>query len=325
MHNNYIRCKYQYICVMPYQALKDSLRGVAVTPATPFSEDRDEVRYEKLRSNARFLVAAGIPVVLPCGNTGEYYSLSVEERVKIVRETVDEIGGDAAVIGGVGGSTKDVLRTAEQYETAGADGLMLMDPSHTFIHEQALLDYYERIAEETDLGLVLYKRGPELTSEALIRLAEIENVVAIKYATNDVSEFSKVVESSSADVVWSTGIAERYAPAFSLEGAQGFTSGIGNFIPEVPLAMMDAIREGDWERVKRVRAIARPYEDLREAAGEDNSIVAANNVPAVKFGMELAGLYGGPVREPIRALSESDQENARRYYDEMKDQIRQLT
>jgi 4-hydroxy-tetrahydrodipicolinate synthase len=303
----------------------EALSGVAVTPTTPFDRDGDSVLYDELRRNTEFLVDAGIPTIIPCGNTGEYYSLSGEERLRIVEETVDAVGGDAAVVAGAGGSTKEVLSLADRYASFGVDGVMLMHPGHTYVHEEGLLEYYQKIAAATDLGLILYKRGPELTDELLARLSELENVVAVKYAVNDVCGFSNVVETATGDVVWSVGLAERYVPAFAVEGAEGFTSGIGNFVPEVPLALMDALQEGDWERAKRVRKLARPMETLRESAGSNNRFANANNVPTVKYGMELADLYGGPVREPLTDLTEEDRRRVEEYYGEIKERMSDLS
>jgi 4-hydroxy-tetrahydrodipicolinate synthase len=310
---------------MSYQQLKESLAGVAVTLATPFTDDRMEVRYDELRTNARYLVDAGIPTLIPCGNTGEYYSLSFNERRRIVEETVASVDSDAAVVPGAGGSTKEVVELVSQYESAGADGVMIMHPNHTYIHRKGLREYYETIAANTDLGVVLYKRGPELTDELLVELSDVKNIVGVKYAVNDVNAFSGTLEVASGDVVWSNGIAERFALSFAIEGADGFTSGIGAFVPELPLALDEAIRDGEWDRARRLRELARPYEDLRESSGPDNPFTAANNVPAIKHGLGLAGLYGGPVREPLTALSEEDKRRAEEYYEEICDRLSTLT
>jgi 4-hydroxy-tetrahydrodipicolinate synthase len=254
---------------------------------------------------------------VPCGNTGEYYSLTDDERVEIVRTTVESVGS-ATVVAGAGGSTKTVLDLGNRYEAAGANAIMVMHPVHTYMHERGILEYYRRIADKTDLGVVIYVRGADITREILQELAVIDNVVGVKYAVNDVKAFSKAVSTVSEEVVWLNGLAERFAPSFALEGAEGFTTGIGNFVPEQTLALMEAIRNRDWARARELRDLIRPYEDLREEPGEDNTLSAANNVPAVKYGMELAGMYGGPVREPLVRLSESDKQRARDYFDEFR-------
>lgn len=204
---------------MSYEALKEKLRGVAFTTATPFSENGEEIRYDELERNVTVIEDAGGRLFIPCGNIGEYYALTDEQRVAIVKATVDA--------------------------------------------------------------------------------------------------FSQAVERVPGDIVWSNGIAERFAPAFAVKGAVGFTTGIGNIVPTATLEFMDALRDGEYERAKEVRNALRPYENLREETGGNNPFSAVNNVPAVKYGMELAGLYGGPVREPLVELSEADKARTEQYDDEI--------
>jgi len=302
---------------MDYTEIMSGIRGVAFTTPTPFDKNTREIRHDKYEENLGELVEAGASLFVPCGNTGEYYSLTDDERVEIVRTTVESVGS-ATVVAGAGGSTKTVLDLGNRYEAAGANAIMVMHPVHTYMHERGILEYYRRIADKTDLGVVIYVRGADITREILQELAVIDNVVGVKYAVNDVKAFSKAVSTVSEEVVWLNGLAERFAPSFALEGAEGFTTGIGNFVPEQTLALMEAIRNRDWARARELRDLIRPYEDLREEPGEDNTLSAANNVPAVKYGMELAGMYGGPVREPLVRLSESDKQRARDYFDEFR-------
>ncbi|ELY97639.1 5-dehydro-4-deoxyglucarate dehydratase [Natrialba aegyptia DSM 13077] len=78
---------------------------------------------------------------------------------------------------------------------------------------------------------------------------------------------------------------------------------------------IEAIESGDFERARRIR----PYENLRAESGPNNPFAAANNVPAVKYGVDLAGLVVGPVREPLVDLSDSDKERAETYYTQIVD------
>lgn len=302
---------------MTYERLKDHLRGVSFTTTAPFSEDGEDVLYDEAARNTEAVLDAGGQTFIPVGNTGEYYSLTDEERRGLVETTVDVAGDDAAVVAGVAGSTKEVIAQIRAYEDVGVDGVMVHDPDHTYIHREGVRRYYRRIAAATDLGVVLYKRGPEPSLPVISDLSTVDNVVGLKYAVNDVSAFSKAVRAVPGDIVFSTGIAERFAPAFALEGAEGFTTGIGSFAPEVPLALQAALEREDWERALAIRDLARPYEDFREEAGVENDLSAANNVPAIKFGLESAGLYGGPVREPLVELTPEQEERLAEYYDEM--------
>ncbi|WP_255171446.1 dihydrodipicolinate synthase family protein [Natrononativus amylolyticus] len=302
---------------MPYDTLRESLRSVSFTTPTPFSDDGDRVLEERIGENVRTLYDAGARVFIPCGNTGEYYSLSQAERIDVVETTVDALPEDATVIGGVGGSTKNALELLEAYERAGADAAMIMYPRHTYIHEQGLIEYYRALADATDLGIVLYKRGPLLNETVLDELSTVENVVAVKYAVNDVKQFSRVTQTVSGDVVWLNGVAERYALAYALEGAEGFTTGIGNFVPEPVLALESALSAGDWSQAREIRDALRPYEDLREETGGGPAFGSAKNVPVVKYGSELQGMYGGPVRNPLIELEADDRTRVEEYLEEL--------
>lgn len=298
---------------MTYDALREKLRTVAFTTTTPFTDDGSRVRYDAIESNVRTLYDAGARVFIPCGNTGEYYSLSSSERVGVVEATVDALPDDATVIGGAGGSTKTAIELLEAYEAAGADAGMIMYPRHTYIHEEGLIDYYETLAAATGLGIVVYVRGPLLNERVLGSVASLDDVVAVKYAINDVKAFSGLVEDVSGDVVWLNGVAERFAPAYALEGAEGFTTGIGNFVPGPVLALARALSVEDWQRARRIRTALRPFEDLREEDGGGVQFGSAKNVPSVKAGLDHQGSYGGPVREPLVDLSAEDRDRVGEY------------
>jgi 4-hydroxy-tetrahydrodipicolinate synthase len=300
---------------MSYTADKESLKGVGFTTPTPFSDDRRDVQHDELAENVQFLIDSGGKLFIPCGNTGEYDALTHSERHEVVRTVVETVGDEGYVVGGVSGSLKTVLDLVAEYERAGADAVMVMEPSHTYVHYEGLREYYEAVADATDLGVVLYKRTHDVPDDLVLDIVELENVVGVKYAVNDIKSFSHAVDESVADVVWINGIAERFSVSFTLEGAKGFTTGIGNFVPEAVMELMEAIEREEWELAKSIRNLLRPYEDLREEAGTDNERIAANNVPAVKYGMELADLNGGPVRPPIIELSDRDKQRAREFYD----------
>ena len=92
------------------------------TLPTPFTENGTAVNHEALAANVEFLRDAGASLFVPSGNTGEYYSISNDERVSVVRTVVDAGGDDATVVGGVDGSTKNVHSLLERYEVAGSTG-----------------------------------------------------------------------------------------------------------------------------------------------------------------------------------------------------------
>lgn len=298
---------------MTSETSRSPFEDVAFTTAVPFSDDGSAVRQGALAENVAGLYEAGGRLFIPCGNTGEYYALTDEERIEIVATHVAATGDDATIVAGAAGSVPEIARLAEAYRDAGADAVMVMHPDHTYAHEDGLIEYYHRICDAVDLDVVIYKRGPEIARRVLVELSEREEVVAVKFALDDVKEFAQTVEDADGDVTWMNGIAERYAIPFAVEGATGFTTGVGNFVPEASLALFDALESEDWERAREIRELLRPLEDLRDETG-GGSIASANNVPVVKYGLDLAGYTGGPVREPLVDLAESDKERVERHY-----------
>ena len=299
---------------MTDEQLADSLRDVASGILTPFSEDRRDVLHDEVKRNAQYLYDRGMRLFLSPANVSEYHSLTPDERIGTVESVVDTLPADATVLAGAGGSTETVLDLAGAYAAAGAHGLMIMPPDHAFRHERGLLAYYERIGERAELPLIPYFRGIEVSADTVAAVAELERVAGIKYALHDVVKFVRAIEAAEGDTVWINGMAEPYAPTLYAEGAEGFSSGVGNFEPSVSLSLMRVLRAGDWDRARTIRNATLPFQSLRSEPGSDNALPAANSVPALKTGLEMAGLYGGPVREPLVELSESDERRARKLY-----------
>ena len=124
--------------------VREHLRGVAAGLLTPFDADL-EVEHEKLKANARSLYDSGIRTFLASANISEYHSLSRDERVEVTRSSVDALPPDACILAGVGGSTKEAKDTIRSYDRVGVDAMMVMPPDHSFIHEQGLIRYYEKL------------------------------------------------------------------------------------------------------------------------------------------------------------------------------------
>ena len=299
------------------------LRGVAVGLLTPFDENRD-IEYEKIGENAKDIYDQGIRTFLATANISEYHSLSAEERVEVAKASVDALPDDACVLAGVGGSTAAATDLIQAYERIGVDAMMIMPPDHTYLHERGLLDYYRKLDESTERPLVPYVRGFDPSVNYLVDLTAIDGIVGIKYALPDGVKLGRAVTAGDDDVVWVDGLAEPFSVSFWGEGIEGFSAGVSNFRPEVGLELFDALSAENWERARKLRNICMPFQDFRDETGADNAIPGAVSIAAVKKGLELAGLHGGTVREPIRPLSEADERRAEELYDRLDDDIERL-
>lgn len=300
---------------MDSTGLEASLKDVAAGILTPFDED-GEIRHADIEANARYLWDRGVRVFLGAANVSEFHALSHRERIDVVATVSESLPDAATVLAGAGGGIETVLDLDRAASENGADALMLMPPDHTFKHRDGLVEYYERIGAESELPLVPYLRGLDLEAPTVARIAEASNVVAVKYALDDVPLFARVVEACEADPVWINGMAEPYAPSLWAEGARGFTSGVGNFRPTLSLALYRALDAGNWERARTLRNASFPFQAFRGSAGS-GGFPSANSVPALKIGLESVGLYGGPVRPPIAALTDAEEARARELAEEV--------
>lgn len=285
---------------MKYDELIDKLRDVHAINVTPFREDGG-IDYEGLEANVRFLIENGAKVVVPCGNTGEFYALTVEEAEVVTRFVVEKVGGRATVVAGIGYDLKTAERLALSAQDAGADAVMVHHPVHPYLMTEGLVQYYEAIAKSVDVGVALYVRDAAINAEVLGRVTAMDNVVAVKYAVNDLPLFGSILQAVDSPVAWICGSAEMWAPFFFAVGAEGFTSGLVNLAPEKSLTMFEGLKRRDRDLVRDVWNEVAPLERLRSRHHN------GNNVTVIKAGMNLMGLPGGRVREPISQLDGEDE------------------
>lgn len=285
---------------MDLTPLKAALADVVAIPVTPFAAD-GTIDTAAHRALLRRLLDGGVRILTPNGNTGEFYALTPDERRSVTELTIEETGGRATILVGVGHDVPTAVAAAEHARDAGAEMVMVHQPVHPYVSQGGWIDYHRAIAEAVPgLGVVPYIRNPQLDGECLATLADhCPNVIGVKYAVPDAARFAAFARDAGLErFVWIAGLAELYAPSYFSAGATGFTSGLVNVAPGVSLAMLEALRAGDhpaamkvWERIRR-------FEELR-AEGQ-----SANNVTVVKEALASLGLCGRDVRPPSRVLPE---------------------
>jgi 4-hydroxy-tetrahydrodipicolinate synthase len=288
----------------PLETVRLRLTGISAIPITPFAED-GEIDEASLRAVVERIVGAGIDLVVACGNTSEQASLSDRELERVVAATLEAADG-ATVIAGVRGDLRTASAQATRAVELGAAGIMIHYPTDPFYGENGLVTYYRELAAATEGAVVPYVRGRGLPARVLDLLADTDNVVGLKYAVPDVLAFGTIVARHGEAFVPVCGLAELWAPFFSLAGARGFTSGLANVVPRLSLALLDALRAGDYERAMRIWSALEPFERLR-ARHE-----SGNNVPVVKEALAILGLSDGSVRPPLAPLSEEDRSELER-------------
>jgi 4-hydroxy-tetrahydrodipicolinate synthase len=282
----------------PLADLRTRLATVVAIPVTPFTPGGG-VDWDGHAALIRRLVEHGVQAVTPNGNTGEFYTLSEDEKRRAVESSVAAVDGRAEVVAGVGLDIALAVDAAKHAAGAGAGALMIHQPVHPYRSAEGWIEYHRVIADAVpELGVILYIRDARVAGAHIATLAgHCPNVIGVKYAVSDPVVFASVARDTGLDVfAWIAGLAELSAPGYFAVGATGFTSGLVNVAPRLSAAMLDALRGGDFTKSMLLWETVREFEELRAADA------SADNVSVVKEALAQLGFIDRDVRPPSRVL-----------------------
>ncbi|MFD1334496.1 dihydrodipicolinate synthase family protein [Oceanobacillus iheyensis] len=287
---------------MDYEEFSKRFSTISGINIVPFLEGTREIDWIGLDDNVEFLLQNGIEVIVPNGNTGEFYALTIEEAKQVATRVTELVNGRATVVAGIGYSVDTAIELGKSAIDSGADCVMIHQPIHPYITDAGAVEYYRNIIEALDAPSIIYFKDAHLSDDVIKELAPLDKLVGIKYAINDIQRVTQVIRAvpKSSNVAFICGTAEKWAPFFYHAGAVGFTSGLVNVFPQKSFALLEALEEGNQEKIWDVWEEVVPFEDLR--AKHNNG----NNVVIIKEAMEQLGLRAGVTREPVNPLSPND-------------------
>lgn len=175
---------------------KTAWQGIHSVLVTPFLPEGpiDFPRFEEL---AEANIANGADGLIVCGSTGEFYAMSIEERVKLFEATVRVAAGRVPVLAGVSDLHTDVVvALSAAAEKAGCDGILALPPIYAKPDLREAEHFYRRVCGATGLPVMLYNSpariGVNITPDLVARLAELPNVVAIKDSSADIQQVTEL-------------------------------------------------------------------------------------------------------------------------------------
>jgi len=282
--------------------IQSSLTGISGILVTPFDQ-AGGIAPALQKSIVDRALAAGVQVLTANGNTGEFYSLTIDEAETMVAAAAAHVAGRAPLVAGVGRGIRDACRLAKASAEAGADALMIHQPPDPFVAPRGLVDYVGAIADAGDgLPLILYLRNDAIGTEAISALCAIPGIIGVKWATPNPMKLKAAMAASPEHIVWVGGLAEVWAPTFYAVGARGFTSGLINVWPERSVAIHAALETGRWDEARDLIGGMQVFEDIR---AEDQG---GANVSGVKAALRLMGEDCGAARPPAAWPLTADQQ-----------------
>ena len=286
--------------------LGQALCGVSGILVTPFDNNGD-VNPTPLNPIVDRAIEAGVHVLTSNGNTGEFYSLTLDEAVQMVHAGGAAINGRVPMVAGIGRGVRDACKLARESKSAGASALMIHQPPDPFVAPRGLIDYVKAVRDAGDgLPLILYLRNDAVGTDSIASLCDIEGVVGVKWATPNPMKLKAAIAAAPKHITWTGGLAEVWAPTFYAVGARGFTSGLINVWPERSVAINKALEDGDYVTARALISGMQVFEDIR---AEDQG---GANVPGVKAALHMSGLDCGAARPPAAwPLNENQSERLR--------------
>jgi 4-hydroxy-tetrahydrodipicolinate synthase len=272
--------------------------GVLPAIITPFKRNSAMgLDIQGLERNIEFLLSCGIHGIVPCGSTGESATLTFEEHEKVVRITVDKVKGRIPVIAGTGSNnTAEAVRLTKAAKDIGADGVLVISPYYNKPNRSGLIKHYTKLAD-LDIPVIMYnvpgRTGQNLEPDLVAELAKHPNIVAIKEASGNISQISRIIEETQDDeFTVISGDDNITLPIMALGGA-GVISVAANVDPRRMVAMYEAMKRGDYQQALVLHFALSPL--FR------SMFIDTNPIP-VKKAVELLGMAGGPVRLPLDEL-----------------------
>ncbi len=272
--------------------LRKAFTGISGILVTPF-DSNNVIAPQKLAPIIDRAIQARVDTLVSNGNTGEFYSLESHEAEQMMRAITEKVAGRVPVINGVGRSVGEACALARASKAAGVDALMVHQPPDPFVAPRGVLDYVRRVADAADgLPLMLYLRNDAIGVDNIVALTEIPGVAGVKWATPAPMKLGQAIRACDPDIVWVCGLAETWAPVMYAVGAQGFTSGLINIWPARSVAILEALRAGEFQEAAKLIGQIDEFEAIR--AEELNG----TNVTGVKAALQLLGEDCGPTRPP---------------------------
>jgi len=271
--------------------------GAMVALITPFQEG--EIDFQTLDELVDFQLEGGIDGIVPVGTTGESPTLSPEEHKQVIERVVQAVGGQVPVIAGAGSnSTAEAIEYTEFSKKVGADATLQVGPYYNKPTQEGFYQHFKTIAEEVDLPIVLYnipgRCGAGMTPETVARLAEIENIVAIKEASGSMDQASEIA--TRCDITIISGDDSLTLPLASI-GGKGVISVVANIVPADVKAMTDLILEGDL-------VAARRWHKKLFTLCKSMLTLATNPIP-IKAAVAMLNMASEELRLPMTPLEES--------------------
>lgn len=272
-------------------------RGSCVALITPFKETG--VDFDKLKELLEWHIEQKTDAILICGTTGEATTMSLQERKETIEFTVKTVNKRIPVIAGTGSNdTKASIEMSKWAEEIGVDGLLVITPYYNKTSQKGLYEHFKAIDGAVKTPIILYnvpsRTNMNISADLLLRLSELNNIVAIKEASGNFSQIAEMRALCGDKIAIYSGNDDQIIPLLSL-GGEGVISVLANVIPKETHEICHLYLNGN---TKEALELQLKFLHLCNAL-----FIETNPIP-VKTAMNLMGFECGELRLPLCDMEE---------------------
>ncbi len=276
-------------------------KGCGTAIVTPFNENG--VNFEEFKKLIEFQIENKADALIVCGTTGESSTMTLEERKETIKFAVDVANKRIPIIAGTGGNcTASVIEMTKWAESIGVDGALIVTPYYNKTTQDGLIAHYSAIAKQTSLPIILYsvpsRTGVNITPATCQKLSEIENIVAIKEASGNLSQVAEISHLCGDNLYIYSGNDDQITPILSVGGI-GVISVLSNVLPEYTHNIIENFSKGN---------IKESIDSQLKAIPLVNALFCEVNPIPVKAALNILGFNVGIPRLPLLEMSAKNQE-----------------
>lgn len=279
-----------------------NIKGAFPVLITPMDEFQ-EINWNGVKQNVNYFIDQKVAGIIINGSTGEFVSLSKEERFKMVETVLKEVDGRIPVIVGTAAeTTKETIEYTKHAEAHGADCALIINSYYCKPKEEEIYFHFKEISNAVNIPIMLYNNpftsGVNMSTELMLRIGkECENVTHIKESSGDIRKARDLVRQGEGAFQVFCGSEDLVMESY-LVGATGWVSVAGNIVPGLVTKMYEHFQNGELEKAWEINDAILPLCEFLEGSGK--------YVQIVKRSMELHGQAGGPSRYPRLGLTEEE-------------------
>ena len=277
-------------------------KGCGTAIITPF--DQNGVNFDEFKKLIEFQISNKVDSIIVCGTTGESSTMTLEERKQTIKFAVDTVAGRIPVIAGTGGNcTQSVIEFTKWAESAGVDAALIVTPYYNKTTQDGLVAHYSAIAKETNLPIILYsvpsRTGVNILPQTCLKLSEIENIVAIKEASGNLSQIAEIANLCKDNLNIYSGNDDQITSILAVGGI-GVISVLSNIVPEFTHNIVYNFENGNLKesidsQIKSIPLVKALFSEV-------------NPIP-VKAALNMLGYNVGTPRLPLLEMSKNGKDN----------------